>query len=449
MLSTPYRSLLALAPARGPAAATVAVAAMLCVGTACQPDLSDPTPSAPREYPSPHMTHAAELEAGGLGSTRVGRAWMAGAVSAVQEPVEIGLPYAEEGRFSPEDGMALGYQVRVPLGQKVAITLEGPDGEAVPFFLDAFRSAEDADRARLPRTARPAALVDPGSSRLRPAALPALGVDDLPLPAWSAPTSHTQPDFEPSDSGTFVIRLQPHSLAGGDYRVRMISRPVLAFPVANRGTQAIQSVWGDPRGGGRRHEGVDIFAPRHTPVVASAPGRVRRVEVTNLGGRVVWLRDSERNQSLYYAHLQEQWVEEGDVVEVGDTLGTVGNSGNARTTPPHLHYGIYRRGRGAVNPYPFLRTPGGSPEELSVDPERFGDWVTVARDGLRLRSGPSTRSAAILDLPEGTPLRVVAGAGDWFRVYAENGRTGFVLGRLTGPWSAPLPRQADDQGGGR
>jgi hypothetical protein len=422
----------------------------------CQPDLSDPDPRTSREYPSPHLTHAAVLEAGGMDNTRAGRAWLTGAVTAVQEPVDVGLPYEEEGWFGPEDAMALGYRVRVPVGQKVAITLETPDGQAIPFFLDAFPatiagsdgSGGDRSGSR-PMVVRPASLFDPGSRLPRSASLPRVEMTDLPVPSWSAPPGIRQPDFEPSDSGTFVIRLQPPALTGGAYRVRMLSRPVLAFPVADRDTRAIQSVWGDPRGGGRRHEGVDIFAPRHTPVVASAPGQVRRVEVTNLGGRVVWLRDSERNQSIYYAHLQEQWVERGDIVEVGDTLGTVGNSGNARTTPPHLHYGIYRRGRGAVNPFPYLRTPDGAPEALGVDPGTFGRWVSVDRDGLRLRAGPSTRASSILDLPEGAALRVVAGAGDWYRVYAEDGSTGFVLGRLTEPWQGPTAQTADAQGGGR
>jgi murein DD-endopeptidase MepM/ murein hydrolase activator NlpD len=62
----------------------------------------------------------------------------------------------------------------------------------------------------------------------------------------------------------------------------------------------------------------------------------------------------------YYAHLDTyaQQIDVGDWVEQGTVLGYVGNTGNAKNTPPHLHYGIYLTGQGAVNPYPYLRSTG-------------------------------------------------------------------------------------------
>ncbi|MEM6784210.1 MAG: M23 family metallopeptidase [Bacteroidota bacterium] len=151
---------------------------------------------------------------------------------------------------------------------------------------------------------------------------------------------------------TVLLRIQPELLATGTVNVRSRTAPSLGFPVASVNERAIRSLWGAPRdGGARRHEGIDIFAPRGTPAVASAPGRITRVQETPLGGRVVWLRT--RYGSLYYAHLDSQLVSRGQRVQPGDTLGTVGNTGNARTTPPHLHFGIYT-GRGAVDPYPFV-----------------------------------------------------------------------------------------------
>ncbi|MEM8556749.1 MAG: M23 family metallopeptidase [Bacteroidota bacterium] len=151
---------------------------------------------------------------------------------------------------------------------------------------------------------------------------------------------------------SLLLRVQPELLAAGVVAVRLETAPSLGFPVASVNERAIRSFWGAPRDGGARlHEGVDIFAPRGTPAVASLPGRITRVQDTPLGGRVVWLRT--RIGSLYYAHLDEQRVQRGQRVQSGDTLGTVGNTGNARTTPPHLHFGVYT-GSGAVDPYPFL-----------------------------------------------------------------------------------------------
>jgi murein DD-endopeptidase MepM/ murein hydrolase activator NlpD len=120
----------------------------------------------------------------------------------------------------------------------------------------------------------------------------------------------------------------------------------------------VQSIFGDPRDAGRRqHEGVDIFASRGTPVLSATHGVVTRVGETTRGGRVVWVWDPGRALSLYYAHLSEQHVTIGQRVDAGDVLGTVGNTGNARTTPPHLHFGIYERGRGAIDPYWFIAPP--------------------------------------------------------------------------------------------
>jgi len=65
------------------------------------------------------------------------------------------------------------------------------------------------------------------------------------------------------------------------------------------------------------------------------------------------------NMRVYYAHLDEQWVEPGEFVRAGQALGAVGNTGNARTTPPHLHFGVYVRQPGvrggARDPAEFLR----------------------------------------------------------------------------------------------
>ena len=211
------------------------------------------------------------------------------------------------------------------------------------------------------------------------------------------------------------MRLQPELLRGGNYTVTLQLEAQLAFPVEGYGVRSIQSVFGADRDAGRRsHDGVDIFARRGTPVLATSAGRVNRVQVTNLGGKVVWLRDPIRNSNIYFAHLDSQAVSRGQEVEIGDTLGFVGNTGNARTTPPHLHFGIYRRGEGPVNPDPFLRSPRGTMEEQTADLGQLGEWVRLLNDGIRLRAAPSRSGEVLRELGQYTPLRVLAGSGGVF-----------------------------------
>src|SRR5918996_560534 len=122
----------------------------------------------------------------------------------------------------------------------------------------------------------------------------------------------------------------------------------LPSPIAAIGRSRFVDTWGAPRSGGRRHEGIDIFAPKSTPVVSTTRGIVTRVGTNRLGGFVVGVLGPGLEWH-YYAHLDRFGTfKEGDVVNPGDILGYVGTSGNARGTPPHLHYGIYRHG--AINP---------------------------------------------------------------------------------------------------
>jgi peptidoglycan LD-endopeptidase LytH len=127
----------------------------------------------------------------------------------------------------------------------------------------------------------------------------------------------------------------------------------LPVPVEGVAPSRLADTWGAARSDGRTHEGIDIFAPRNTPVVATTRGVVVRRGWNDLGGRIVGVL-GPGGWFHYYAHL-EDWdaPERGDWVEAGTVLGYVGNSGNAEGTPPHLHYGIYSGG-GAKNPYPLL-----------------------------------------------------------------------------------------------
>lgn len=110
--------------------------------------------------------------------------------------------------------------------------------------------------------------------------------------------------------------------------------------------------WGAPRSGGRTHEGVDMFAPKGTPVYAAAAGVATSVYDNPLGGLSISF-DDDRGDHYYYAHLSAQLVDDGDRVKAGQLIGRVGNTGNAAGTPPHLHWEYHPGDRGAVDPTPL------------------------------------------------------------------------------------------------
>ncbi|MFN2441893.1 MAG: M23 family metallopeptidase [Thermoanaerobaculia bacterium] len=133
----------------------------------------------------------------------------------------------------------------------------------------------------------------------------------------------------------------------------------IVIPVANLKPRDLYDSWGAARDGGKRkHRGIDIFAPRGTEILAVADGIVSFIGEQPLGGRCVWLA-TEQGLSFYYAHL-ERWAPglyEGMPVRQGHVLGYVGNTGNAITTPPHLHFSVVE-GDESINPYPLLKGAG-------------------------------------------------------------------------------------------
>lgn len=115
----------------------------------------------------------------------------------------------------------------------------------------------------------------------------------------------------------------------------------------------LTDTWGGARSQGRSHEGIDIFAPRGTPIEATTSGIVSKVGLDKLGGRVVTII-GPGGAGHYYAHMEDYAdISPNAWVDAGDVIGYVGDSGNAKGTPTHVHYGIYINGR-AVNPYPLL-----------------------------------------------------------------------------------------------
>jgi len=164
----------------------------------------------------------------------------------------------------------------------------------------------------------------------------------LLLAAWAAAWSWQQP-FMARPRALWELSRMP---------------PPTALPVPVEGVRAsrIADTFGAPRGSDRTHAGVDIFARRGTAVLSTTRGLVVSIREGGLGGRQVWVLGPGRERH-YYAHLDD-WapgLETGDLVLAGSPLGSVGTTGNARGTPPHLHYGIYGKD-GARDPLPLLKS---------------------------------------------------------------------------------------------
>ena len=356
---------------------------------------------------SPYEKYVAKLKDAKLDETALGQEWLQAGQKALTDSITISLPFKETGYFSAEKPKALGYRLAAKRGERIVVDLQMKAREQAQVFMDLFEAP--AVPTEEPRRV---AYADTASSSLR---------------------------YEVDEDQQHILRVQPELLRSGQYTVTIKTEPTLAFPVEGKTSRNIASIWGDPRdGGARRHEGVDIFAKRGTPAVASVEGVVSRVNETPRGGKVVWLTDINRRQSLYYAHLDSQLVSPGQRVQVGDTLGFIGNSGNAITTGPHLHFGIYRFGRGATNPFPYLHEPNEKVPDVTVNTSLVGNWVRVSAKSANIRLQPSTKSTVYATLPQHTPLQVTGGVSNWYRVALPNGSEAYITGSLVEPTTKPI-----------
>lgn len=266
---------------------------------------------------APYDRYVGLLRRTGLADAPPGQSWMRASAAAITAPTRISLPFDRTLPPAAQSPDAHGLRVTLNRGQRVEVTAETIGSIPAAVFVDIFQ-ADDDDPAH-----------EVGAIRA---------------------VQH-----EAAEDGEVIVRVQPELLGRGPLKVTVRAAPALRFPVANARPRDLHSVFGDPRDAGRRqHEGVDIFAQRGTAVLSATDGIVTRVGEGGIGGRVVWVWDPSRGLRLYYAHLHEQLVSSGDRVSAGDVIGTVGNTGNARTTPPHLHFGIYERGSGAIDPYWFI-----------------------------------------------------------------------------------------------
>jgi murein DD-endopeptidase MepM/ murein hydrolase activator NlpD len=129
------------------------------------------------------------------------------------------------------------------------------------------------------------------------------------------------------------------------------------FPVRGpHGTRGPVGNFGAPRNGGRVHKGFDVTARCGTPLAAATTGTVvKRAYDARLDGNYVVIRGLGERRKYWYAHMRHpSSFQKGDEVHVGQIVGFVGKTGNARTVGCHLHFEIHVNGR-PVNPEPYLR----------------------------------------------------------------------------------------------
>ena len=140
----------------------------------------------------------------------------------------------------------------------------------------------------------------------------------------------------------------------------------MIIPVAGVDGSAIRDMF-DERRGNRRHEAIDILAPKGTPVVATDDGVVKKLFTSKPGGLTVYQFDPDQRFCYYYAHLDRYapGLHEGQLLRRGEVLGYVGTTGNAGNTP-HLHFALIRLDKERrwwkgtyVNPYPYVMAPAG------------------------------------------------------------------------------------------
>lgn len=240
----------------------------------------------------------------------------------------------------------------------------------------------------------------------------------------SADASNYELTLDATKNGEYILRVQSELLRGGIYRITVRRSPILAFPVSGKDKRAIGSLFGVPRDGGkRRHHGVDIFAKKYTPIVAPVEGIIKWSGEKGIGGRVVWMLDTKNDQTLYFAHLNDIYVRRGDRVSVGDTLGTVGNTGNAMTTPPHLHFGIYDGG--PLDPYYFIADVDSPVPDLVGTTHMLGRWIRTKRGSI-LRSHVSSPGPLVMKLDDMQVMKVTGVLDRAYRVELPDGLEGFV-----------------------
>jgi murein DD-endopeptidase MepM/ murein hydrolase activator NlpD len=197
---------------------------------------------------------------------------------------------------------------------------------------------------------------------------PAPALDEAPLPQTTTagpPATQSEPLAGGTDNAATITttQLAPDLTPASEPAIRSAVVPhPLIVPVAGVPRSAMRDMFNESRGN-RRHEAIDILAPRGTPVIAAADGVVKKLFTSVPGGLTVYQFDPEENYCYYYAHLDAYapGLKEGQRLRSGDAIGFVGTTGNAPKDTPHLHFALIRLDpdkrwwKGTyVDPYPLL-----------------------------------------------------------------------------------------------
>lgn len=166
----------------------------------------------------------------------------------------------------------------------------------------------------------------------------------------SEATLHTPPSIDPRQTQSSPDLIVPTT--------------ELIIPVAGVRPDQLVDTFSAARSEGRMHDAIDIMAPKGTPVLAAASGRILRLFESKAGGTTIYELSADQKFIYYYAHLDRyaDGLSEGRVVGQGETIAYVGDTGNAGAGNYHLHFSIAiasdpkRWWDGVnINPYPLLR----------------------------------------------------------------------------------------------
>jgi len=352
---------------------------------------------------TPHEQYQRKLAASGLDKTAMGSLWLNSATISLEKALNISIPFKEVGYFSAEKATATAYKFNAIKGQTLTISLSKKPLNGASIYVDVWQ-------------------VNANNTKL----------------VASADTLNNNILFDIDESGTFLIRLQPELLQSIEYNLEITSGPSQGFPTRT-GLNNVKSYFGDGRdANSRKHEGVDIFGSFRSPVIATSDGTIVRVNENNLGGKVVWFRPKNKDYTLYYAHLDEQLVTAGQEVLVGDTLGLMGNTGNAKTTPPHLHFGLYTSG-GAIDPLPFIKPTVKKPANITASTSNLNRTLRTNQNTF-LYSSPVMSAQKLRTIQNGTILIANSASANWYKAELPDGTIGFIQSSNINQTEKPLQK---------